>query len=555
MAAQTNLVLAGFMGTGKSTIGRLCARQLGFEFIDTDAEIEKREGLRIPQIFEARGEAYFRAREAALAQELVQREGLVIATGGGMIADDATRAALLASAVCVCLSATPDAIALRVGPDAAARRPMLRGGDVRERIAALLKEREPKYAQLHYRIDTTDLSLQNAAEAVTAIWRAEQARIPMLTPGNAGYDIVIGDGVLDQLGFMLAGRGWAPPFAIVSDSIVSSYFGGRAVLALKRAGLDAFIFTIRPGEASKSLANVEAMYRKFCERGMERGSPVIALGGGVVGDAAGFAAATYLRGVPFVQVPTTLLAMADSSIGGKVGVDTPFGKNLVGAFKQPDLVVIDTSTLFSLPIRELRCGMAEIVKSVLISGPEPYARLREWLRRAPLAQAEPFHSGEDGWVSGDMIGSLVDSMLMKRAVVQEDPFERGKRAWLNLGHTFGHGIEAWSQFQLKHGEAVSLGMVCAARLSARMGCCSPEFAEEIIETLRWVGLPVSMAEVYAFTDRLSFDVEAIWRIMQTDKKKRAGRLRFVLIREPGDVFVSDDVEPEAAKAALESLDH
>lgn len=553
MAAQTNLVLAGFMGTGKSTIGRLCARQLGFEFVDTDAEIEKREGLRIPQIFEARGETYFRAREAALAQELTQRDGLVIATGGGMIADDATRAALLASAVCVCLSATPDAIALRVGPDAAARRPMLRGGEVRERIAALLKEREPKYAQLHYRIDTTHRSTQDAADAVAALWRAEQARVPVLTPGGAGYDIVIGDGLLDQLGYMLAGRGWAPPFAIVSDSIASSYLGGRTLLALKRAGLDAFIFTIRPGEASKTLASVEAMYRTFSEHGMERGSPVIALGGGVIGDAAGFAAATYLRGVPFVQVPTTLLAMADSSIGGKVGVDTPFGKNLVGAFKQPDLVAIDTSVLGSLPVRELRCGMAEVIKAALLSGGDAYARARAMIAVMPMAQAQPFDSGEDGWVTAELINALADSILLKREVVQEDPYEKGRRALLNLGHTFGHGIEAWSEFRLKHGEAVSLGLVCALRLSRALGLCDDALVGEGIALLRGTGLPTSLAEARDHVGELPFDVDAIWRIMQSDKKKKAGALRFVLIRAPGDAFVSGDVAPEAAREALASL--
>lgn len=557
-----NLILAGFMGVGKSTIGRLCAQLLNLRFIDADAEIEKRENMRIPRIFETKGEAYFREIESNLVKEIAAQEGCVVATGGGMIVNDDNRNTLLHSGIGVCLAATPDVIAKRVGGEAGAQnRPMLRltspEQTIEQRIAELLRERAPKYAQMHYHVDTSQRTSQQVAEIIAEVYTDEQARITVHTAmqtQSSSYDIVIGDGVLDQLGAMLAGKGWTQPFAIVSDSIVSSWHGGRALLALKNAGVDAFIHTTPAGEAHKNLASIEAMYRKFSERGLERNSAVIALGGGVVGDSAGFAAATYLRGVPFVQVPTTLLAMADSSIGGKTGVDTPFGKNLVGAFKQPDLVVIDTSCLLTLPIRELRCGMAEIVKAALIAGGEPYTRIRAWLQHAPMSKAEPFEEGEDGWVTSDLINSLVDAILLKRQVVQEDPFEKGKRAWLNLGHTFGHGIEAWSQFTLKHGEAISLGMVCAVRLSQAMGYCSREDADEAIDLLRLVGLPTSMHDAYQLAEGLAFDADAIWRMMQSDKKKRAGKLRFVLMRRPGDVFVCDDVDMEMAMEALTSLE-
>ena len=560
MDSTPNLILAGFMGTGKSTVGRLCAQQLGMQFIDADGEIERREGMSIPSIFAQHGEVYFRQREHELAVELAERGACVIATGGGMVIDDDTRNTLLASGVGVCLTATPDVVLQRVGGEAAAqRRPMLApstgsGGSVVERITHLLKERAPKYARFHYHVDTSQRSSYEVAEIVAEIYTDEQARVTVSIPSaGANYDIVLGDGVLDQLGFMLASKGWSAPFAIVSDSIVSSYHGGRTLLALQRAGLRGFIHTMRSGEAHKTLASVEAMYRAFSEHGMERNSPVIALGGGDVGDVAGFAAATYLRGVPFVQVPTTVLAMADSSVGGKVGVDTPFGKNLVGAFKQPDLVVMDTSTLLTLPMRELRCGMAEVVKSAILLGSEPYAHLQAWLRIKPMSQAEPFHTGEDGWITSDLINSTVDAFLMKRDVVQEDPFEHGRRALLNLGHTFGHGIEAWSKFQIQHGEAVALGMVCAARLSQAMGLCSEADANDVIELLQLVGLPTSMADVHRFTDDLSFDVDAIWRMMQSDKKKRAGKLRFVLLSAPGNAFVCDTVEEDAARRALLSI--
>jgi 3-dehydroquinate synthase len=556
-----NLILAGFMGAGKSAVGRLCAGLLNLRFIDADAEIERREGMRIPHLFETKGEVYFREVESNLVKEIAAEEGCVVATGGGMIVNDDNRNTLLHSGIGVCLTATPDVILRRVGGEAGAQnRPMLRPATpdqtVEQRITELLQQRAPAYAQMHYTVDTSQRTSQQVADIIAELYTGEQARITVHTAmqaQSAGYDIVIGDGVLDQLGYLLAGKGWTQPFAIVSDPIASSWHGGRTQLALKNAGIDAFIHTTPAGEAHKHLASIEGMYRKFSERGLERNSAVVAVGGGVVGDSAGFAAATYLRGVPFVQVPTTLLAMADSSIGGKTGVDTPFGKNLVGAFKQPDLVVIDTSCLLTLPIRELRCGMAEIVKAALIAGGEPHAHLRAWLHAAPMSKAEPFHDGSDGWVTSDLINSLVDAILLKRQVVQDDPFEKGKRAWLNLGHTFGHGIEAWSEFKLKHGEAVSLGMVCAMRLSQSMGFCSEGDAEDAIALLRHVGLPTSMADAHELAEGLVFDADAIWRMMQSDKKKRAGKLRFVLMRRPGDVFVCDEVEPAMAMAALQSL--
>lgn len=545
IAAHRNLILAGFMGTGKSTVGRLCAQRLGLDFVDADEEISRREGMPIPAIFASRGEAYFRDRERALVTELSDRRGCVIATGGGMIVNDDNRAALLGSGVGVCLTATPDVILQRVGGEAAAaERPMLRGGDVSARIAHLLRERAPKYAQMHYWVDTSQRTPEEVAELVCDLYRREHARIPVDIPAaGARYDIAIGEGLLDALGFMLAGRGWTPPFAVVSDEVVAARYGERVLHALERAGLHGFLHAMPGGEAHKTLASVEAMYRAFSAHGMERTSAVIALGGGVVGDTAGFAAATFLRGVPLVQVPTSLLAMADSSIGGKVGVDTDFGKNLVGAFKQPDLVVADVGALASLLARELRCGLAEIIKAALLSGSKAYARLRDAATHGALDDAH----------SPALIGALTDAILLKRAIVQEDPFERGRRALLNLGHTFGHGIEAWSRFQLKHGEAVSLGMVCAVRLSRALGFCDDALVQDVIGLLRSVGLPTALDHVRDALDGPTFTPDAVWGYMMNDKKKRAGKLRFILLRAPGDAFVCDDVDADLARLMLARL--
>lgn len=552
---MTNIVLAGFMGAGKTTVGQLVAEQLGRTFIDTDAEIERREGISVPAIFERDGEAYFRSKERALAAELAQQSGYVIATGGGMIVNEGVRRILLDSAICICLTASPDSILERVGGESAAQtRPLLRSDDVRARIVALLNERAPAYAHLPYHLDTSGRSPNDVAAAVAAIASSEQLRIGVSIPEQPRYDIAMGDGLLAQIGHLMRGRGWSAPVAILSDKLVASHFAGAVQLALKDAGMDSFVNSMPHGEAHKTLATVESMYRALSERGMDRNSPVIALGGGVVGDTAGFAAATFLRGVPFVQAPTSLLAMADSSIGGKVGVDTPFGKNLVGAFKQPDLVVMDTQCLGRLPAIELRCGYAEIVKCALIAGGDDW-QLARTLARSPLHAVEDIVTGEDSGVIDDtMMNSLVNAIELKRAVVEDDPYERGRRALLNLGHTFGHGLEAWSGLRIKHGYAVSLGMVCALRLSQNLGLCEAALVEDALAVLRGIGLPTRMRDVAAFgVERL--DVEQVWSTMQSDKKKRAGRLRFVLLRGPGDVFVHNDVSDADAKAALASLEN
>jgi 3-dehydroquinate synthetase len=224
--------------------------------------------------------------------------------------------------------------------------------------------------------------------------------------------------------------------------------------------------------------------------------------------------------------------MADSSIGGKVGVDTSFGKNLVGAFKQPELVVIDTACLRTLSVDELRCGYAEIVKAALIDGGAAYERVCAYTL------------GPDAGQDPELTQLLLDAIDLKRRVVEEDPFEKGRRALLNLGHTFGHGVEAWSHFAIKHGQGVALGMLCAVRLSQSLGLCDEELAESVEHLLAASGLPVQLPGV---------DAQPIWQLMQSDKKKHAGKLRFVLLRAQGDCIITDAVTEEQARWALSTL--
>ncbi len=546
------------MGTGKSTIGRAVAERLGLPFVDTDQLIVDRAGMPIQRIFETHGEARFRQLERAVAEELTAPDAprAVIAVGGGMVVNPQIRTSLLASCLCIGLHASPDVIYMRVGGEGAAdTRPMLRSetpGGVRARITQLLAERAPAYRELHYHVDTTDRWPNEIVDRICDIARCEQLRITVAIPNHPAYDIVMGDGLLTQLGALLRNRGWTAPAAIVSDKIVASHYAGTALLALKAADIDAFVHTIEYGERNKTLASVEGMYRAFSAHGMDRRSPVIALGGGVVGDAAGFAAATYLRGVPFVQAPTSLLAMADSSIGGKTGVDTNFGKNLVGAFKQPDLVIADTRCLGTLPAIELREGCAEIIKAAVLRGGDLYQRALAFAQ-SPLREADDhMATGADGLVDALLMDALLGAIELKREVVEADPHERGRRAILNLGHTFGHGIETWSGLRVKHGHCVALGITCALRLSQQLGHCDAGFVEQVLGMLRGVGLPTAWRDVQRF-GAPPLDADGVLRAMRSDKKKVAGTLRFILARGPGDVFVSAAVTEAQARETLAGL--
>ena len=261
------------------------------------------------------------------------------------------------------------------------------------------------------------------------------------------------------------------------------------------------------------------------DAGLDRRSVIFALGGGVVGDVAGYAAATYLRGTPFLQIPTTLLAMVDSSIGGKVGVDHPRGKNLIGAFKQPLAVISDIDVLATLPESEYRCGMAEVVKHGIIGDKELFRDLEigNWKLE---------------------IGSWIKRAIqVKVDIVERDPYERGERAHLNLGHTFGHAIEKISGYELKHGEAVAIGIVCAAHLAARRGLCDASVCARIENLLRAIGLPTRIPR--------ELPVSAILDAMATDKKRVNARLRFVLPRRIGEVVLVDDLEIDQVQTAIE----
>lgn len=362
-----------------------------------------------------------------------------------------------------------------------------------------------------------------------------------VTHPSGSYPIHLGEGGLAQTGPYLAERGYRGRCAVVSNEPVGQHHAKPLLASLRQAGFEPVYLTIPDGEPFKTLATVAGLYSQLVEARLDRRSPVVALGGGVLGDTVGFAAATYLRGVPFVQIPTTLLAMVDASVGGKVGVDLPQGKNLVGAFKQPEMVMIDPQVLATLPPAEFRAGLAEMVKHGIIDSPALFEALEE-RSRGVREQGGRGESDLSALLLTPRFASLLpESIGVKVRLVQEDPFEQGRRAVLNLGHTFGHAFERLANFEIRHGEGVAMGLVCAAHLAVRLGYCSEETAARIIALLARLGLPIEPPP---------YPPGEVWAAMGADKKRQGNRLRFILPRAIGNVDIFDNVAREDVEAIL-----
>ena len=343
---------------------------------------------------------------------------------------------------------------------------------------------------------------------------------------DRSYPIMIKDGLLSEIGPRLRDMGFSGRVAVVTNPVVEGLYAVNVIGGVKEAGFDPVVVTIPDGEGAKTLEVASSIYDKLIDKKMERSNAIIALGGGVVGDIAGFVAATYLRGVPYVQVPTTLLAQVDSSVGGKTAVNHPRGKNLIGAFYQPRAVFIDPEALKTLDAAELRAGLAEVVKYGVIWDKDFFG----FLEKFAAALAEPPDSG------GELVKAIERSCEIKAEVVSADETEMGIRSILNFGHTFAHAIETGAGYgRFKHGEAVSIGMVMAAELSLKLGLCEDGVPGRVKGLLTALGLPVDLPEL---------SPEGLIESMKLDKKVAGGRIRLVLIAEIGRVFLKEVDEEE-----------
>ena len=510
-----SLVLVGLMGAGKTSIGRRLALRLGVPFRDADAEIEQAAGCTVSELFARYGEPAFRDGERRVIGRLLSGPPIVLATGGGAFVDDETRAAVRQQATSVWLRCSLQTLVRRTS--SRSHRPLLQVGDPARVLATLMEKRHPLYAEADIVVDCGEDSPETTtSRVIDALHRWQPPRRLPVALAATRYEVVIGDGLIARAGALLAPVLPQKRAVVVSDETVAGLHMASLLDGLAETGFETRTVVVPAGESTKSIACYARVTDALLEAGVERQTAVIALGGGVVGDLAGFAAATVLRGLPFVQVPTTLLAQVDSSVGGKTGINTGFGKNLLGAFHQPRMVLADTGALATLPLRELRAGYAEVAKAGLIGD----AGLFAWCE----AHAAALLAGD----SALQAEAVERACAFKAAVVSDDEREEKAsdgRALLNLGHTFGHALEAEYGYggELLHGEAVAVGLGLAFLLSAKLGFCTQDDAARVIAHVHSTGLP---AELGALQRR--FSAERLMAHMQRDKKMRDGRLSFVL---------------------------
>jgi 3-dehydroquinate synthase len=554
-----SVVLVGMMGAGKSTIGRRLSARLHLPFQDADSEIElAHAGMTIPEIFAAHGEPYFRDGEARVIARLLDSGPTVLATGGGAVMREETRNRIDAKAVSIWLQADADIILRRVRRRA--DRPLLQTADPAATIERLLEEREPVYRHADLTIWSRDVphekivdeciealhvflcggeAKEHQGHKMTAPFKHSDSVIVDVALDERAYDIVIGRDVLRSLGARIAALRPGARTAIVTDRNVAKHWLEKTEASLAAAGIATSRIVVEEGEGSKTYAGLEQVSEALIAAKIERNDLVVALGGGVVGDLAGFAAAILRRGVDFVQVPTSLLAQVDSSVGGKTGINSPQGKNLLGAFHQPLLVIADTAVLDTLSPRQFRAGYAEVAKYGVL-GDEGFFT---WLE---ANHADIFAGGPA------REHAIATSCRAKAAIVARDERENGERALLNLGHTFGHALEAATGFsdRLFHGEGVAVGMVLAAELSAELGMISQSDAIRIERHLAEVGLPTHLQDIAGFAQEGLADADALMTLMAQDKKVKRGRLTFILLQAVGRAVITSDVEPAVVRDFL-----
>ncbi len=488
------------MGAGKSAVALALAARLGRRHVDLDARIVATSGRSIERIFADGGEPAFRALEARLAEEVLGEESAVVALGGGAVTQTPLRRRLLAEGTLVTLEARTDVLLARVGGGEG--RPLLQP-DPRRAMESLRARRAAVYAECHGRVDTSDLALGEVVERVASL--ASEVRVPVPL-GEDSYVVEVGEGYRHRLEERVAGYGGV---ILVADPNTERYRDEPAFEACR--------VTLDEGEAHKTIDAVARIWDAALAYGVDRRAMVVAVGGGVVGDLTGFAAASLLRGVAFGQVPTTVLSMVDSSVGGKTGFNRSAGKNLVGAFHQPKFVLCDPVVLDTLAPAERIAGLAEVAKAAWLEGEEAVARLER--------DAEALVRGD----RAATITAIESAVRTKARVVALDERESGVRMLLNLGHTVGHGLEAAAGYgALRHGEAVSLGMVAAMRVAMARGRASASAAERMEALLHALGLPVDLDA------RLGAEV---WPYVDADKKRQGDAVRFIVPGEPGQTRV------------------
>lgn len=534
---KKHVFFTGSMASGKSRTGRALAERLNRPYVDTDAVIVERAGKTISEIFEQDGEAKFREMERNIIAEIVQRETPhIISLGGGALTQPENLALIKKSGTIIRLWAKPEVLSERIGRKNT--RPLLANLSDEERlekIKVMLKEREKNYAHADFSVESSnEYSENHVIEKIVNMMHFWENHALDVNPSEGGrYPIFIGKDLINHSACMLEGLMLSDSyeFLVCTDTTIAKEQGQRLSNLRNQAGRCP-VFKFQAGERNKTLHNLNQLYSFMLHRGYTRKSCLLQMSGGVVGDMAGFGAATYQRGIPFIQFPTTLLSMVDSSVGGKVAVNHPEGKNMIGAFYQPKAVVCDINVLGTLPENEYQAGLAEIVKYGVIYDEEFFLYMENHIKEI---KAHDFAT---------LKHLIFRSCQIKAEVVGIDEKEAGLRAILNYGHTFGHAIEKLTHYeQFSHGIAVSLGMRVAARASVLLGKMDESNEKRQNALLDALGFPRSF----------NVNIEAAWNAMAIDKKAEKGKRVYILPTKIGNVEKVCNVDKEIIDKSWQAI--
>jgi len=530
-----HLFVVGPPGIGKTTIAPLLAAKLGASVIETDRAIARRARKSNKDVIEQDGMDRFHDLESRVIAALRPTPAwIVVDTGGGAPIREENRTRMRELGLIIGLRGSVERVTAGIAatmakrPNADAKGPLyVAPGD---RARAALRERKAAYADADVTFDVDrDATAEESAQAIAA-WLVAARGIRVDVGAERPYPVLVRAGLLDQVGTHLGDLGWSGRVAIVSEAAAAARYEARLVRSLERAGFDPVTLRVPSGERAKSVRAVAKLWADLAEAGLGRDGGIVALGGGAVGDATGFAAATYLRGVRVAQVPTTLLGMVDAAIGGKTAIDIPAGKNLVGAFHAPDAVFADTAVLATLPQRQLSSGLAEVVKSAFLADRDAVAHVDRSLDAVLRGEIGP------------QLSIVALAVQVKAGIVTLDPLETGLRELLNFGHTLGHAYEAVSGYSVTHGEAVAIGLVYASALSETLGLAPRSLRVDVERLLARARLPIRA--------RLTREV---WTYLQRDKKARAGKVRWILPRRIGLFSEVTDIDDSTLREAARLL--
>lgn len=537
------IVLTGIMGSGKTTIGSRLAEKLGFYFIDSDHEIEDRKQKSVAEIFKLDGEANFRKMERDIVKEIINRdENVVLSLGGGAFMDKEIRDLIKNKAISIWLYADLETLLHRVSGKNI--RPLLNNVDRRMTLSKLIDERYPIYKTADIHLDTSgegqEKIINILTKKITDFMNYQQLKkeIIKVELKEKSYPIVVGSGIITELSGYIKNIGSYNKVIIITDQNVAKLHLGKLASVLESLPVVTKTVIIEPGEKSKSFTNLQNVIEQILENGVDRNSLIIALGGGVVGDLAGFVASILLRGIDFIGVPTTLLAAVDSSVGGKTAINSKFGKNLIGSFYQPKLVFCDLNFLETLPKRDFISGYAEVVKYGLIKDKNFFLYLDKNIEKIKNRDLEVLQR------------IIVKSCQIKAEVVGEDERENNLRAILNFGHTFGHifEIETGYSDQLFHGEAVAVGMVLAVRMSIDLKFCNEKILPMVVNHLQKIGLAVSPKDI-----KKSWNIDKLLEYLYKDKKVNNRQLTFILLKDIGEAVIEKNVDEKYFLAVVKNL--